>query len=328
MSSPGSNGVKTISKIKTGPFAGRRVGGGTRRYVYGNRYYGCGYPGRPAYCTVVGRDLSFYYPPVVWIDPSGTYSGRYPYNGQEYPTNSTRLGGQLMTLQLQSNQTYSPPTVLHVLADNATLISLNKSITSKCKQYLGPRTMILQYNGTGGPFPEQVAQYYRGSSVALTVDGYNNTAALIYVNNMTQAPALLPPTIDLTLLNCVNSTIGANVPLVAMEPPWYKTVIGIIGLLGLIFFAIILGIAFVYMFCSCQRSMPKRVKRSLARDDSTELSVAEHPESTLPRTTSPVDPPAYFEPETEGLLKAHSGPMSTDAGDAPWKQMEGYSPRT
>jgi hypothetical protein len=46
----------------------------------------------------------------------------------------------------------------------------------------------------------------------LTLDGYNNSAALSNDENATNIP--LPSGIDTTLMNCLNQTIGAAVPLV------------------------------------------------------------------------------------------------------------------
>jgi len=61
------------------------------------------------------------------------------------------------------------------------------------------------------PKPEQTVQYYRASSVALTLDGYNNTGAL-EAEGTPDTP--LPTNIDSGLLNCLNGTIGKAVPLV------------------------------------------------------------------------------------------------------------------
>ena len=55
-------------------------------------------------------------------------------------------------------------------------------------------------------------QYYRASTVALTLDGYNNTGAFSEDDNAPDTP--LPTNIDTNLLNCLNTTIGEAVPLV------------------------------------------------------------------------------------------------------------------
>jgi hypothetical protein len=62
---------------------------------------------------------------------------------------------------------------------------------------------------TSGPAPQEV-QYYRASSVALTLDGYNNTA--YFLNSTDDTP--LPESVDKEFLACLNFTIGAAVPLV------------------------------------------------------------------------------------------------------------------
>jgi hypothetical protein len=46
----------------------------------------------------------------------------------------------------------------------------------------------------------------------LTLDGYNDTAALSNDTNAPDTP--LPTNIDTTLLDCLNQTIGLSVPLV------------------------------------------------------------------------------------------------------------------
>jgi len=57
-----------------------------------------------------------------------------------------------------------------------------------------------------------VIQYYRASSVALSLDGYNNTAALSEVGGGEDIP--LPSGIHMPLLECMNTTIANEVPLV------------------------------------------------------------------------------------------------------------------
>ena len=61
-------------------------------------------------------------------------------------------------------------------------------------------------NEPGNPKPEEVIQYYRASSIALTLDGYNDTFAL----NQSSTETPLPGWIDQNLLQCVNATIGRS----------------------------------------------------------------------------------------------------------------------
>lgn len=71
------------------------------------------------------------------------------------------------------------------------------------------------------PLPEQIVQYYRGSSFALSLDGYNNTAALpsnMPASNTSSLSQILdttlPPMLNMTFLECLNATIGSSIPLV------------------------------------------------------------------------------------------------------------------
>src|SRR4051794_25596517 len=102
-------------------------------------------------------------------------------------------------------------TTFHVLADNSTTTTLISTLRSNCSASLSSltSTYAVPYDPTqpGAPQPEQVVQYYRASSIALTLDGYNDTSALSDDDSLPDVP--LPSNIDMTLLNCLNQTIGA-----------------------------------------------------------------------------------------------------------------------
>lgn len=67
----------------------------------------------------------------------------------------------------------------------------------------------------------------------LALDGYNNTAALSDDPNATPVP--LPSWVDRSLLDCVNNTIGAEVPLVdAALGMNGVNGLGIFGLVGVV----------------------------------------------------------------------------------------------
>ncbi|KAI5827654.1 hypothetical protein K523DRAFT_246329, partial [Schizophyllum commune Tattone D] len=85
-------------------------------------------------------------------------------------------------------------------------------VYSKCASSLSSSTSRMVVAYSDNPRAESIVQYYRASSVALALDGYNNTAALSNDDNATATP--LPEWRDTTMLNCVNITIGAAVPLV------------------------------------------------------------------------------------------------------------------
>ncbi|KAI0317055.1 hypothetical protein OF83DRAFT_185343 [Amylostereum chailletii] len=235
--STSSRGGGTPVTIASGqPFAGRTAGGGTRDQVYGTNTYGSGYPG-VAQRGVAGAGFPFYFWPVVWGGAAGG-SAAYLHDRNEYgdPDNSTRPGGPMVQAAFVSNTTN---TTYHLLADNATTVTLISTIRSACASQdlnnASSSSAPSAYNAStaSDPQPEQAIQYYRASSVVLTLDGYNDTSAL---GNDSSAPATpLPSGIDTTLLACLNSTIGDNVPLVDAGAYWGPPSA---GTFGLVWFAI------------------------------------------------------------------------------------------
>lgn len=125
-------------------------------------------------------------------------------------TNTTRPGGPLYTFTLQSQ---SDNTTIRILADNATAISLIPNIAGNCSNVLNQdttygtkRVKFVPYQDNM-PVPEQAIQYFRANSIAMTLDGYNNTMA----SNET-SPAgehtPFPGWANQDLIGCVNKTIG------------------------------------------------------------------------------------------------------------------------
>ncbi|RPD60347.1 hypothetical protein L226DRAFT_469372 [Lentinus tigrinus ALCF2SS1-7] len=208
------SGDSKVSTIPQGqPFAGRSVGGGTRDGVYGSSVYGSGYPVSYGGSGVVDRGFPYYYYPVVWPDhgygPTYLHSGNSQYGK---PQNSSRPGGAEMQAAFTSRT--SPSTTFHVVADNSTVVALIATINTNCSSLLNAnssKTPIAINGSATDPLPEQAVQYYRASSVVLTLDGYNNTAAL--TGDANAKPIPIPANVDTTLLNCLNSTIGQAVPL-------------------------------------------------------------------------------------------------------------------
>ncbi|KAJ2934958.1 hypothetical protein H1R20_g2186, partial [Candolleomyces eurysporus] len=213
---------------------GRTTGGGTRDNVYGNSAYGSGYPGVAGRGTA-GRGFPFVFWPVAFVG-AGSYGGAHYYHNSEYgrADNSTRPGGAQVTAAFTSN---SQGTVFRVLADNTTVVSLIQSIEGNCSSSLQSTGISPSpYLGADQslPLPEQVIQYYRASSVALSLDGYNNSAVFTEDENAADTP--IPTNIDTTLLNCMNSTIGNEVPLVDSGAASLSLGSGIhsnVGLLGI-----------------------------------------------------------------------------------------------
>jgi hypothetical protein len=136
---------------------------------------------------------------------------------------SERPGGPMTQIMfLSASPSDSSNSTFFILADNTTTTSLIASIWANCTSFFSTslstpsNSVPLPYNDTapGAPQPEQAIQYYRASSVVLTLNGYNDIAAL--ADNVTGPvdDALLPVNTDQNLLNCLNYTIGTAVPLI------------------------------------------------------------------------------------------------------------------
>jgi len=135
----------------------------------------------------------------------------------------------MVVADFQSN---AENTVFRVVADNTSVTSLIGDIRTNCSSHLSSSssTTPFPFNASdpSTPKPEQVVQYYRASSVALTLDGYNDTAALA-PEGTTDTP--LPTNIDTTLLDCLNQTIALAVPLVdGADMRWAAPNMGLVGL--------------------------------------------------------------------------------------------------
>ncbi|KAJ7887030.1 hypothetical protein B0H14DRAFT_3726371, partial [Mycena olivaceomarginata] len=163
--------------------------------------YGSGYPSLRG-DVVSQRDFPFHYWPVVWYD----------YDSGQTSHDPSRPCGPLRTMFFKFNATSITYSTFQILADNATVLALMVSIAAKCSNHdlvQHPDTPGNFSPPTSGPAPQEV-QYYRASSVALTLDGYNNTA--YFLNSTDDTP--LPESVDKEFLACLTFTIGAAVPLV------------------------------------------------------------------------------------------------------------------
>ena len=159
-----------------------------------------------------------------------SYSSRFQY-GDSY--NTSRVGGPMAEATFVSNSTN---TTFHLLSDNSTVSSLISSIDANCSSSLSSSSstspQVYNDSAPGVPQPEQAIQYYRASSIVLTLDGYNNSATLSSDPNATDSP--LPSGIDTTLLDCLNQTIGLSAPLVSGAGLRWSTGAPSTSLLGLL----------------------------------------------------------------------------------------------
>ncbi|KAJ6535187.1 hypothetical protein B0H10DRAFT_2144886 [Mycena sp. CBHHK59/15] len=210
----GGGGGKVVTIPSGQLFSGRTEGSGTRAQMFGTPTYGSGYPGITGR-GVVGRGFPFYFWPLSFGAGGGIGTAAYLHSNSEYghADNSSRPGGPIMTAAFQSNSTSGM--TFRILADNSTVTDLIADISANCSSSLSAAsaTAPSPYNDSAvlPPQPEQVVQYYRASSIALSLDGYNNTAVFA-AEGTPDVP--LPAGIDTTLLDCLNQTIGLAAPLV------------------------------------------------------------------------------------------------------------------
>ncbi len=135
----------------------------------------------------------------------------------------------------------------HILADNSTIISLIDSISLNCSTLINNATSspnnatppLFNASDPTAPRPESAVQYYRASSVVLTLDGYNNTAALSDSNSTTNTP--IPLWVDTPLLNCLNHTIGQSVPLLDNGSSWWYYLSSPVGVIVMWFILFIIS---------------------------------------------------------------------------------------
>lgn len=162
------------------------------------RRYGSGYPNSTTE-GVKGLGFPFFFHPISY--------GRFPGHGSLYiydheygdPDKKHRPGGPLHFLIIQPPKSLVegpypdiPPMTLYAIADKPTLDAIEPAIkwmcsrsdfsewifaekvrVSKPKKFRGPA------GDPNGPVPEQAVGYYRGSSVALLLAGYNNTGQIV-----------------------------------------------------------------------------------------------------------------------------------------------------
>lgn len=175
--------------------------------------------------------------------------------------NSSRPGGNMTTVRIQSSfwtnvaniatrsDNSSAPSLyaFDLVGDETSLRSvLDVLVSSSCDV---SNLTVVPYDGTNTsqPRPESAVQYFRSSSFALTMNGYNNTASLPSnqpADNST-APLNIPDTplptnhTDMTFLACVNTTIGESLPILDSGAPSRlgRTQLGgFIGLLWILVF--------------------------------------------------------------------------------------------
>ncbi|KZV67565.1 hypothetical protein PENSPDRAFT_48543 [Peniophora sp. CONT] len=255
----GGGGGKA-SRVSSGKFKGRVLGGGSRANIHGTSVYGSGYPSRSSESVgVAGQPFPYFFHPIVWAMPTSTTYPSYLNATAEYglPSDTSRPGGALMQATLHSNSTGS---VFHFIADNSTTQAVLPILRANCGLNIDASSVVpFAYTGTNAsdPSPVDAVQYFRASSAVLTLEGYNNTAAISSTPNLS---AFLPlPTDTDTTLSCLNTTIGASIPLVDAPPKFHWGSLGIflLVLAGCVGLALIVVLA-CCCFCASHRRKRRR----------------------------------------------------------------------
>ncbi|KAF7346353.1 hypothetical protein MSAN_01863000 [Mycena sanguinolenta] len=166
---------------------------------------------------------------LVCVSTSSTQYG--------HADNASRPGGVMISASFQSNGANG--TVFRILSDNTTTTNLIGAILANCSASLtnasiaaaGSPTPYNDSSTSSLPQPEQIVQYYRASSIALSVDGYNDTS-IFQAEGTPDVP--IPSTVDATTLDCLNQTIGLAAPLIGGVGSQWAAIPNNMGLLGLV----------------------------------------------------------------------------------------------
>ncbi|THH04458.1 hypothetical protein EW145_g5509 [Phellinidium pouzarii] len=276
-------GGKPSTLGSSSPFSGRLTGGGGRSGVYGTFRFGSGYPygGYGQYVDSRPFPYGFYPVPVA----VGYYGGNEYLN----VSSSARPGGNLVSAIVQPSWNTSNVTY-RIVGDNTSVIAVFDALVVNCS-VANSSSAISAFSPSPStwPLPEQIVQYYRASTFALSLDGYNNSASL--QSNMpasnTSAPdsiadTPLPSNLNNTFLQCVNFTTGASVPLVDVTSNALTgTLIGLI-----VVFSLFGGLSLLVCMCiccsrCCSGRSERKPKKGLA--DKRRLSFEEEFYSRTPK---------------------------------------------
>ncbi|KAL5511199.1 hypothetical protein ACEPAH_4414 [Sanghuangporus vaninii] len=299
-----SGGGKRIKLPSSSSFSGREAGGGDRNTIYGTSHFGSGYPYGGYGYYVDNRPFPYYFYPVPC-------SHNY-YGGDEYLNATDRPGGNLVTAIVKPSYNTSSVTY-RLVGDNSSIVAVFDALVANCSVANSSSAFsTFTPSNTVWPLPEQVLQYYRASSFALSLDGYNNTAALPAnapaSNNskpVEMADTPLPSGLNMTFLSCVNYTVGASVPLV--EPP--KKGLSS-GQIATIVAASIAGLFLLITTFCCLRGCFKR-----SRKDKKKKKMVQNLDDPVPKievidSSDPKSPPPYSQGFAKDMFDKEAGPKS------------------
>lgn len=227
----GADGVPKFILPQDSPFAGRAAGSGIRLYIHDSPRFGSGYQPtayygnqtnatvtRPARSdaawsggTVKGFGFPYIYWPIWW-GASGQSQYNDYYGSGEYNVTG-RPGGDMSLSVLKIPANYSQTANnFAIFGDSASVVTMRNALVDHC-------SVVNETLDNFPVNPNQVVQYYRGSSFALLLQGYNNSQPLELPanadeNTLINTPvAPLPDNVTSGYLSCLNYTIGTYLPL-------------------------------------------------------------------------------------------------------------------
>ncbi|CAO1617412.1 unnamed protein product [Sympodiomycopsis kandeliae] len=230
------DGVTSFTLPADSPFAGRRAGGGLRLWIHDSPRFGSGFGPSNYYGnqtntanttkTIRGDDANvglggsvkgfgfpYIYWPIWWGASKQSEYNDY-YGSSEYNITG-RPGGDMSLSVLKIPEGYNQTLNNFALfGDSASVITIKNALIDHC-QVVNTTVDNFAIN------PNQAVQYYRASSFALLLEGYNNSQPLTlseqninnpnYTINTPVAP--LPTNIESGYMSCLNYTIGTYLPL-------------------------------------------------------------------------------------------------------------------
>ena len=235
----------TIGNDSAHPFAGRQYGGGRRRDIRGSRRFGSGYPwDSDDSSTLSGRGFPFGVWPLWWGD---NFMGTNEYNSTK---DTIRPGGQLVTAIVQLNDTkyFTNSTrdeTYYVLGDVQSVTYMMISLVTWCHTTPAWPKKFNPLAANATIRLENVIQYYRASSFALTSPLYNNTLARVRDANSQESTPLPNSIVTSEYRKCLDGVIANALPIMNKPPfnyGWKFNIAMIFGFLGI---PILIGIVVV-----------------------------------------------------------------------------------
>ena len=195
---------------------------------------------------------------------------------QNLPQDAFRLGGDLMEWKMTPfvNSTLLPNP--NSTLNGGSMLLPTRPFYLIADQYSGNQTIYwirycglahrfnitidrpIQFNSTGNIQPGSVVQYYRGDSVAVTLQGYDNTKGLSDNKTLVPNPPF-PGDAWRPMWYCINTTTKNSIPLMKGGPPLTGAQFG--GVLGGV-----LGFVTLLMIWGCSY-INNRIKKAKGSDD-------------------------------------------------------------